>query len=444
MAAAPMHQMVKQNAWESAHEWEARVKFVEDNHEKHGLQRAIRLSILWANIHFLGCRYHPNAEAQVMSYPLPDREALKARARKRSPSDDTDDGGPAKRPKPNSSAAPANPAGLATQVAALISSVRHSQESGDTSSWQNASTANPLPLALPSLHPLLRRVGDCVCVCDKCITVDRAQNALGALEKALSVYGRSDMQFSYAWNFPEPSRYSGPGGMSFTCQLLFSETVVAEEAQTSKKNIKGLLAARVLNQIADYRAAHKMACPRVGMKVGQVTQEELSGAKRVQESPIPESNKGSQLLRKMGWTESEGLGRVGGGINEPVAIGIPDNRRLGLGAISETGSIHLGNVRERLQEFIRSDQVELTFPSALSPDERALVHKLSMQFGLHHRSQGHGEGRHIVVSKKTSAVYPHGGLGRREEEEAATQPINSAFFAPAVHKVYGNGSNYTY
>lgn len=433
MAVPPIHEMVKQNPWESAHEWEARVKFVEDNHERHGLQKAIRLSIVWANIHFLGCRYHPNTEALVMSYPLPDRDTLNARARsrKRSFNDDTD-GGSAKRRPPldlNSTSAPTDPAGLATQVAALISSVRHSQESGETSLLQNSFTANPPTL----IHPLLQRVGDRVCVCDKCIAVDRTQNSLGALEKALSVYGRSDRQFSYAWDFPEPSRFSGPGGMVFKCQLLLNETVVAEEEQASKKNIKGLLAARVLIQIADHRAARKMVCPRLGMKVGQVTPEELSCAKRVPESPIPESNKGSQLLRKMGWTESEGLGKEGRGINEPIAIGIPDNRRLGLGASS---GIDPGNIRERLQEFIRSDQVELTFPSTLSSDERAQVHRLSIQFGLCHRSQGQGEGRHIVVSKKSNA-YPV-DPSRREE------PINSAFFAPAIHKVYGNGSNYNY
>ena len=447
MAVPPIHEMVKLNPWESTHEWEARVKFVEDNHEKHGLEKAIRLSIMWANIHFLGCRYQPNAEAIVMSYPIPDRETLqsRSRARKRLQNDDGTDGGPTKHIKLNSSpprarsdstSAPGGDrAGLATHVAALISSVRHSQESGRTSS------SPQLDSAAAPLHPLLRKVGDCVCVCEKCIVADRSQNPLGALEKTLSVYGRSDRQFSYSWDFPEPARYPGPGGMTYKCQLLLSGTLVAEEEQTSKRNIKGLLAARVLNQMADYRASRGIACPRVGMKVGQVTPEELCGAKRVLSEPaIPESNKGSQLLRKMGWTESEGLGREGRGINEPVSMGILDNRRLGLGAGGDVNGLDLSNVRERLQEFIRSDEMELSFPSTLNSEERAQVHRLCTQFGLLHRSQGQGEGRHIVVSRKTNA-YP---TDPSQREEPATRLINSAFFAPAVHKVYGNGSNYHY
>lgn len=449
MAVPPIHEMVKLNPWESTHEWESRVKFVEDNHEKHGLEKAIRLSILWANIHFLGCRYQPNTEAIVMSYPLPDREALqsRARARKRLQSDDHTDGGPMKRPKLNgsppracsdSTSAPGDRAGYATQVAALISSVRHSQESCQTSSQQLDSAAATLS---PPLHPLLRKVGDCVCVCEKCIVADRSQNPLGALEKTLSVYGRSDRQFSYSWDFPEPARFSGPGGMTYKCQLLLNGDLVAEEEQTSKRNIKGLLAARILNQMADYRASRGKACPRLGMKVGQVTPEELCGAKRVFSEPaIPESNKGSQLLRKMGWTGSEGLGREGRGINEPVSMGILDNQRLGLGAGGDVNGIDLVNIRERLQEFIWSDEMELSFPNTLNSEERAQVHRLCTQFGLHHRSQGQGEGRHIVVSRKTNP-YP---VDLSQREEPATCPINSAFFAPAVHKVYGNGSNYNY
>lgn len=443
MAVPPIHEMVKRKPWEPSHEWEARVMFVEDNCDKYGLEKAIRLSIMWANIHFLGCRYHPNAEAAVMAYPLPGKNELESRchARKRSLNDEMD-GGPAKRPKQSNSPPPdsdpagasADQAGLATQVAALISSVRHFQE---TSLRQDASAANP---SLP-LHPLLQKVGDRVCVCEKCIAVDRTQNSLGALEKALSVYGRTDKEFLYAWDFPEPSRFSGPGGMCYKCQLLLNDTVVAEEEQTSKKNIKGQLAARILKQIADHRAAREMACPRQGIKVGHVTPEELCGAKRIVSEPaIPESNVGSQLLRKMGWTENEGLGKEGRGINEPVSMGILDNRRLGFGAGNDTSSMDLSNVRERLQEFIRSDEIELTFPSTLNSEERAQVHRLCIQFGLCHKSQGQGESRHIIVSKKDGMDTANPS----KMDEPAPHPINSAFFASAVQKVYGNGSAYNY
>lgn len=70
---------VVQSLWEPRHEWEARVKFVEDYVADHGLEKAINLSLVWANMQFLGCRYPEGTESLVANYPVPSPDELRAR-----------------------------------------------------------------------------------------------------------------------------------------------------------------------------------------------------------------------------------------------------------------------------------------------------------------------------------------------------------------------------
>ncbi len=74
-----VEEAVTRPLWEPRHEWEARVKFVEDYVHDHGLEKAVNLSLVWANMQFLGCHYPPGTEALVKNYPMPSIEELKAR-----------------------------------------------------------------------------------------------------------------------------------------------------------------------------------------------------------------------------------------------------------------------------------------------------------------------------------------------------------------------------
>ena len=77
--AAMVEEAVPRPHWEPRHEWEARVKFVEDNVATHGLEKAINLSLVWGNMKYLGCRYPAGTEALVSDYPEPSLEELRAR-----------------------------------------------------------------------------------------------------------------------------------------------------------------------------------------------------------------------------------------------------------------------------------------------------------------------------------------------------------------------------
>lgn len=80
---AAVEEVVKQGTWEPRHEWESRVMFIEDNVDRYGLEKATTLSMVWANMHFLGCSYPPRTEALVAHYPLPDMDTLRARRKER-------------------------------------------------------------------------------------------------------------------------------------------------------------------------------------------------------------------------------------------------------------------------------------------------------------------------------------------------------------------------
>ena len=79
----PLHLLVKRNQWEPKHEWESRLMFVEDNLDTHGLEKAINLSLVWANINFLGCSYPSHTHELVSDYPLPNQDVLRAERKKR-------------------------------------------------------------------------------------------------------------------------------------------------------------------------------------------------------------------------------------------------------------------------------------------------------------------------------------------------------------------------
>ena len=79
----PLHLLVKRNPWEPKHEWESRLLFVEDNLDRHGLEKAIHLSLVWANVNFLGCSYPSHTQLLVSDYSVPDQKLLESERRTR-------------------------------------------------------------------------------------------------------------------------------------------------------------------------------------------------------------------------------------------------------------------------------------------------------------------------------------------------------------------------
>lgn len=114
---------------------------------------------------------------------------------------------------------------------------------------------------------------------------------------------------------------------------------------------------------------------------------------------IAEDNIGNQMLRKMGWTGSGGIGKEGQGRAEPV-IAVGTDRKFGLGCDPTQGAeVKKNSVQDVLVSFVSGPDREIKFSNDLSKEDRALVHKISQQYGLRHKSYGKGDDRYLVVSK---------------------------------------------
>lgn len=114
---------------------------------------------------------------------------------------------------------------------------------------------------------------------------------------------------------------------------------------------------------------------------------------------IAEDNIGNQMLRKMGWTGSGGIGKEGQGRAEPV-IAVGTDRKFGLGCDPTQGAeVKKNSVQDVLVSFVSGPDQEIKFSNDLSKEDRALVHKISQQYGLRHKSYGKGDDRYLVVSK---------------------------------------------
>ena len=147
-----------------------------------------------------------------------------------------------------------------------------------------------------------------------------------------------------------------------------------------------------------------------------------------------------KLLKKMGWKgEGHGLGKEQQGIAKPVEVDMSMNR-AGFGftyhfgdgydqelrqmdhqtnqTVSNNPSLNpprnnrnkvinmrdmLNNIHKLLANFMSSQtDNDLVFDKSLSADERKFVHREAHKLGLKTRSEGAGENRFLVVSKKRS------------------------------------------
>ena len=135
-------------------------------------------------------------------------------------------------------------------------------------------------------------------------------------------------------------------------------------------------------------------------KAHVIERNQLADGKNIEPPKIPESNLGSRMLRKMGWTGG-GVGREGNkGRADPIMVcGVQERR--GLGQNSCETEVNKMSVKNTIQNFMMdSSKKELRFSSTLSKEDRAIVHKVCQQYGLRHKSFGGGQDRYLVISKQ--------------------------------------------
>ena len=433
---------VKRHPWEARHEWEARLDFVEDRLEAFGLQKALNLSMVWANIHFLGCSYPPNTEAMVAGYRPRETGSPK---RKRSSNDAS--GSSSKYPRTEN-----DNRVVADTVSALISSVRREarvvEEEGE-GEWEgkkmDASDEGPaggvegageeegegegegegsegndvITVEVPAFVP---QIADKMCLCVECVGNVKREHPVTILDVVFNRYRtKYSPSFTYEYVFSNVSN-------KFRCVLTVGGKPGTDTVLSCKKDAKRFVAEQFLLALRRYQLTHgEPPCPKklnkgVVIKSSHVERADLvdggSSGSNIgggELAPLPESNKGRQMLVRMGWKDDSGLGPQGkAGITEPIlcdemmAAGdySAGSRHLGLGskaaATAAGGDCKLSqaSLKQKLHDFITSDLNELQFSSDLTKDERATIHSLCLQYGLLSRSHGKNESRTLVVSKK--------------------------------------------
>ncbi|XP_078350233.1 NF-kappa-B-repressing factor-like [Oculina patagonica] len=311
----------KRCLWESDIQWKIRSQFIETWKDHYPGDKLAALSMVWANMKFLGCRYPAKTEEIVSELEskaaicIPDKAIRK--------------------PKP------------------LIENLTiYEPVEGD-----ERTSTNPV-----------------------CILNESAQKSKKTISfDDLGVNGKTG---------------------TYSCAVTISNKVIAVGEGASKKQAKQDAAKNALEILRP-----RQPVIRVGSRSQQhesapcVSKTELVSKAYEKAPSIAEDNIGNQMLRKMGWTGSGGIGKDGQGRAEPV-MAVGTDGKFGLGSDPTQGAmVRKSSVQDILMSFISGPDREIKFSNELSKEDRALVHKISQQYGLKHRSYGKGDDRYLVVGK---------------------------------------------
>lgn len=272
MSATPAElagNQVKRLPWEARHEWESRVKFVEDQCVVYGMEKAINLSLVWSNMKFLGCSYPPKVEQKVAHYPVPDLSTLRARRRQTEstrPSssqpktvgkgkslatshlDDVREDGQKKGHDATDSGEAELPhslfseSAIAAKVDALIAAVRKQTETETKTSTSSPSARGPGDLqAIPDV---LQDIAKTVCLCDSCLG-NREPSILQKMHTVFQRYRSHDKELDFSFE-------SSPDGVR---TLLINGVQFGRASGVKKVVAKNKIAREVMAALQRYQEA---------------------------------------------------------------------------------------------------------------------------------------------------------------------------------------------
>ena len=247
---AEVEKAVKRPHWEPRHEWESRVKFVEDNMTDHGLEKAVSLSVVWSNMKFMGCSYPPGTERLVKHYPLPPFEELKARRRakeslKRELGEDDCSPASHKRIKVDDNI---------SDVSSLISSIRsqseRNQQGGGFFLEYDAKLSKKVPR-------ILQTISNATCLCEQCL------GNKSETEKVTQMFHdyAASKDGAFKFDFEEDT---SPQEYGYKCVLVVNGESIVEKVTSKQDESKMAVCVEVLNMVNDWQEAHgKPACPNL-------------------------------------------------------------------------------------------------------------------------------------------------------------------------------------
>ena len=308
--------------WESDIQWKARSQFIETWKNHYSEERLAALSMVWANMKFLGCRYPSKTEELV--------KELEAKGPRISLPDKS-----VKKPKP------------------LIGNFTiYEPKEGDEST-----NNNPVSILNESA------------------------------QKSKKTISFEDLGFTEKTSL-------------FSCAVIIADKLIAAGEGPGKKQAKRIAAEKALEILRACQPVKRLGpTSQQHQNAACVSKTDLVSKAYVTAPIISDDNIGNQLLRKMGWTGSGGIGKDCHGRTEPV-MAVGTDRKFGLGCNPTQGAdVTKGSVQDVLLSFISGGDQQIKFSNELSKEDRAIIHTISQRYGLKHRSYGKGQERYLVVSK---------------------------------------------
>lgn len=308
--------------WESDIQWKARSQFIETWKGHYPDDRLAALSMVWANMKFLGCRYPASTEALVKELESKGpRISIPEKA--------------VRKPKP------------------LIENFTIYEPEEGNESTNN----NPVSIMNESAQKSKKTI---------------LFEDLG-LAKPTALY---------------------------SCAVVIADKIIAVGEGPGKKEAKRNAAEKALAILRARQPVIRLwPASREHQSATCVSKTDLVSKAYEKAPSISDDNIGNQMLRKMGWTGSGGIGKDGQGRAEPV-MALGTDGKFGLGCNPTQGAdVTKSSVQDILHSFISGEDRIIKFSNELSKEDRALVHTISQRYGLKHRSFGKGEDRYLVVSK---------------------------------------------
>lgn len=263
--AIEFESVVVRPLWEARHEWEARVKFVEDFVADYGLETAINLSLVWSNMKFLGCSYPAGTEALVSHYEMPSLEELRARRKCKNSI-----------AKYKMASQPSSSENTSfAEVSALLTSI-HTQSS------------------IKATHPQLQTIANGMCLCKECLGLSENDSYSKRGVKVLELLQKSNKDFSY--------RLAEDTGQLNKMWSLIVHGEVVLKSSSELLVLEDFV--KVLNNWQE--ANQKPACPLVA---STLQKPESSPGFRSNSSPQSHSDYYSSSNQQGGYVEQQGYRR---------------------------------------------------------------------------------------------------------------------------------------
>ena len=410
MAASPKLRLDR-CPWETLFQWQCRYRFVHEFMEDYSEETAVSLSMLWANINFLGCSYPKKAEEKIRNFPVPRKSDLrhwlhdhgydnhfmtddaphttvKGRTTLKRRTSSTCEvtpksgkvshltSGPSDSPlaasdSQSSSDEPMSYESLTEQLDFFISSIRRQHE---TPSQQKRTSSQDSKR--PSYSPAVVHEGGKdhgssgsgevikmlaqKCVCGDCNGGPYPSQILTSLCQSV------DTTISF-------TGHEADGGASHVTKVFVNEVMISQQSSHTRKAAEDEAAKRVLEMVAEYQRANWKP-PCYSSKIWS----------RVGDTPARQTEEKSRRLVEEGRSYPEQQSDRGGSrmMLEETAVG--------------------NGIRDRLMEFIHSDKQELVFTADLTPEEQRIVDELSEQYLLKHQNYGSTGSRHIIKKRVDS------------------------------------------